>query len=99
MRRRWIERKCKFLRIPLSFCQRAQVALPRCQPTRSALPGRVARQKIMGLCPLVSGLRALDGGPLSNARIVEDITALIIGLNVRHKAPDGLGIRFTGLPE
>jgi NADPH-dependent F420 reductase len=58
-----------------------------------------AREKIMALCPLVDGLRALDGGPLSNARIVEDITALIIGLNVRHKAPDGLGIRFTGLPE
>jgi len=60
---------------------------------------KAARQKIMDLCPLVDGLRALDGGPLSNARIVEDITALIIGLNIRHKAPDGLGIRFTGLPE
>jgi NADPH-dependent F420 reductase len=58
-----------------------------------------AREKIMALCPLIDGLRALDGGPLANARIVEDMTALIIGLNVRHKAPDGLGIRFTGLPE
>ena len=58
-----------------------------------------ARQRIMDLCPLVEGLRALDGGALSNARIVEDMTALIIGLNIRHKAPDGLGIRFTGLPE
>ena len=51
------------------------------------------------LCPLVEGLRALDGGPLSNARIVEEMTALIIGLNIRHKCPDGLGVRFTGLPE
>lgn len=57
------------------------------------------RQTIMGLCPLIPGLRALDGGPLSNARIVEEMTALIIGLNIRHKCPDGLGIRFTGLPE
>lgn len=57
------------------------------------------RQKIMDLCLLVDGLRALDGGPLSNARIVEEMTALIIGLNIRHKVPDGLGIRFTGLPE
>lgn len=57
------------------------------------------RQKIMALCPLVEGLRAVDGGPLSNARIVEDMTALIIGLNIRHKVPAGLGIRFTGLPE
>jgi NADPH-dependent F420 reductase len=57
------------------------------------------RQTIMDLCPLVEGLRAMDGGPLSNARIVEDMTALIIGLNIRHKTPEGLGIRFTGLPE
>lgn len=58
---------------------------------------KAAREKIMALCPLVDGLRALDGGPLSNARIVESMTALIIGLNVRHKCPEGLGIRFTGL--
>ena len=60
---------------------------------------KASRVKIMDLCPLVDGLRALDGGPLPNARIVEDMTALIIGMNIRHKAPDGLGIRFTGLPE
>jgi len=60
---------------------------------------KAAREKIMALCPLVPGLRALDGGPLSNARIVEEITALIIGLNIRHKCPEGLGIRFTGLSE
>ncbi|MGH0038362.1 MAG: NADPH-dependent F420 reductase [Myxococcota bacterium] len=58
---------------------------------------KAARQTIMELCPLIPGLRALDGGVLANARIVEEITALIIGLNVRHKVPDGLGIRFTGL--
>ena len=58
---------------------------------------KAAREKIMALCPLVDGLRALDGGPLSNARIVEAMTALIIGLNVRHKCPEGLGIRFTGI--
>lgn len=56
------------------------------------------RQRVMALCPLVPGLRALDGGPLSNARIVEAMTALIIGLNIRHRCPEGLGIRFTGLP-
>lgn len=59
---------------------------------------KAARQRVMALVPLVEGLRALDGGPLSNARIVEAMTALIIGLNIRHKCPDGLGIRFTGLP-
>lgn len=59
---------------------------------------KAARQKVMALCPLVEGLRAVDGGLLANARIVEDMTALLIGLNIRHKCPDGLGIRFTGLP-
>jgi len=58
---------------------------------------KAARARVMELCPLVPGLRALDGGPLSNARIVESMTALIIGLNIRHKCPEGLGIRFTGL--
>jgi len=58
-----------------------------------------ARQTVMGLCDLVPGLRAVDGGPLDNARIVEEITALLIGLNIRYKVPEGLGIRITGLPE
>lgn len=57
------------------------------------------RERVMELCGLVPGLRAVDGGPLGNARIVEAITALLIGLNIRYKVPEGLGIRFTGLPE
>jgi NADPH-dependent F420 reductase len=57
------------------------------------------RQAVMKLCSLLPGARALDGGPLGNARIVEAITALLIGLNARYKVPEGLGIRFTGLPE
>ena len=60
---------------------------------------KAPRQRIMELCALVPGLRAVNGGPLSNARIVEEITALLIGLNIRYKTPEGLGIRFTGLPE
>lgn len=57
------------------------------------------RERVMALCPLVPGLRAVDGGPLGNARIIEDITALLIGMNIRYKQPAGLGIRFTGLPD
>ncbi len=60
---------------------------------------KAERQAVMALCPLVPGLRAIDGGPLSNARIVEEITALLIGMNIRYKVPEGFGIRFTGLPE
>jgi NADPH-dependent F420 reductase len=60
---------------------------------------KAAREAVMALCPLVPGLRAVNGGPLSNARIVEEITALLIGMNIRYKLPEGLGIRFTGLPD
>jgi len=56
------------------------------------------RRKVMALCELVPGLRAVDGGPLANARIVEAVTALLIGLNIRYKVADGIGVRFTGLP-
>jgi NADPH-dependent F420 reductase len=60
---------------------------------------RAPRQQVMALCELVPGLRPVDGGPLANARYVEAWTALLIGLNVRYKVPEGLGFRITGLPE
>jgi hypothetical protein len=59
---------------------------------------REARRRVMALCALVPGLRAIDAGPLANARITEAITALLIGLNARYEVPEGIGIRFTGLP-
>ena len=49
------------------------------------------------LAEKIPGARAINGGKLENARIVESITALLIGLNVRYKA-HSVGIRFTGLP-
>jgi NADPH-dependent F420 reductase len=55
-----------------------------------------ASKKIRGLARKIPGVRALDGGKLENARIVEQITALLIGLNIRHKGHSGL--RITGLP-
>jgi len=67
-----------------------------CDVVVSGSPG--PRKLVMALCALVPGLRAVDGGPLGNARFVEGITALLIGLNVRYKVPEGVGIRFTGLP-
>src|SRR6202166_1417273 len=56
-----------------------------------------ATQVAMDLAVKISGVRAIDGGKLENARIVEQITALLIGLNIRHKRHGG--IRITGLPE
>jgi 8-hydroxy-5-deazaflavin:NADPH oxidoreductase len=55
-----------------------------------------ARQVASELAVLIPGVRALDGGKLENARIVEQITALLITLNVRHKSHSA-GLRITGL--
>jgi len=56
-----------------------------------------ATQIAMELAGKIAGVRAIDGGKLENARIVEQITALLIGLNIRHKGHGG--IRITGLPD
>jgi 8-hydroxy-5-deazaflavin:NADPH oxidoreductase len=55
-----------------------------------------AAQLTRELAGKIPGIRPIDGGKLENARIVEQITALLIGLNVRHKGHSG--IRITGLP-
>lgn len=55
-----------------------------------------ASQLTRELAAKIPGVRAIDGGKLENARIVEQITALLIGLNIRHKGHSG--IRITGLP-
>jgi NADPH-dependent F420 reductase len=57
---------------------------------------REAARKVRALARKIPGVRSLDGGKLENARIVEQITALLIGFNIRHKGHSGL--RITGLP-
>jgi 8-hydroxy-5-deazaflavin:NADPH oxidoreductase len=59
---------------------------------RKADKARVAR-----LIELIGGLRAVNAGPLETARIVEQLTPLLISVNVRYKAH--AGIKLTGLPE
>lgn len=56
-----------------------------------------AKQVALELAGKIPGARALNGGKLENARIVESLTALLVGLNIRYKV-HGAGIRFTGLP-
>lgn len=58
---------------------------------------KAAKAKVAALIDLIPGLRAVDGGPLEQARIAEQITALLIGVNIRYKTH--AGIQFTGLPE
>jgi 8-hydroxy-5-deazaflavin:NADPH oxidoreductase len=53
-------------------------------------------QIAMELAAKIPRIRAIDGGKLENARIVEQITALLIGFNIRHKGHGG--VRITGLP-
>ena len=59
---------------------------------RKADKARVAR-----LVERIDGLRAVNAGALEMARIVEQMTALMISVNVRYKTHAGL--RITNLPE
>ena len=44
----------------------------------------------------IPGVNVIDCGPLARAKIIEKITPLLIGLNIRNKTQFG-GIRITGL--
>ncbi len=54
-----------------------------------------ASEVARNLAAKIPGVRAIDGGRLENARMLEQITALLVGLNIRHKGHGG--IRITGL--
>jgi NADPH-dependent F420 reductase len=56
-----------------------------------------ARQISSKLIEKIEGVRAINGGKLENARIVEQLTALLISINMKYKVA-GAGIRLTGLP-
>ena len=47
------------------------------------------------LIGLIGGLRAIDAGRLELSRVTESLTALMISLNIKHKAH--AGIRITGV--
>jgi NADPH-dependent F420 reductase len=53
------------------------------------------KARLAELVERIDGLRPVDCGPLEMARIVEQLTPLIISINVRHKVR--AGIRITGL--
>lgn len=52
--------------------------------------------QVRELVELLPDLRYVDAGPLENARIVEPITALLIGINHRYDT-DRSGIAITGI--
>ncbi len=55
-----------------------------------------AKALALELAAKVVAGRALDAGPLSRARVLEGLTAVIVSLNKRYKGH--AGIRITGLP-
>ncbi|MDR3063770.1 MAG: NADPH-dependent F420 reductase [Methanobrevibacter sp.] len=57
-----------------------------------------AKKIVFELIEKIPGVKCVDAGPLEQARTVERITALLIGLNIRYKTHYG-GLRITGLPE
>ena len=56
---------------------------------------RKVAAEVVGLLP---GARWVDCGGLETARILESLTALLIGINGRYKLHPGAGLRVTGLP-
>ena len=54
-----------------------------------------AKAEVIALAE-AAGMRGIDAGPLQNSVVVEGLTAVLIGINIRHKAK-GAGIKITGI--
>ncbi|MFZ0635541.1 MAG: NADPH-dependent F420 reductase [Candidatus Acidiferrales bacterium] len=55
-----------------------------------------ARARLRPWVEAIPDCRYVDGGKMENARVVEALTAFLIGVNRRYKVP-GSGIRVTGI--
>jgi 8-hydroxy-5-deazaflavin:NADPH oxidoreductase len=55
-----------------------------------------AKSVVVQMIGMLQGARAIDAGPLENARLIETAAALLISLNIRHKVKHS-GLRITGL--
>jgi NADPH-dependent F420 reductase len=55
------------------------------------------KRTVAALIGRIDGLRPVDAGRLEQSRIVETLTAMLIGMNARYKTH--AGIRITGLPD
>jgi NADPH-dependent F420 reductase len=58
---------------------------------------RADKARVAELIERIPGLRAVNAGALETARIVEQLTPLLISINARYKSH--AGIRVTGLPD
>jgi 8-hydroxy-5-deazaflavin:NADPH oxidoreductase len=55
-----------------------------------------AKKTVLELARAIPGVRGVDAGPLTNSRTVEQLTALLVGLNIRYGVKTA-GLRITGL--
>ena len=54
-----------------------------------------AKKEVIAMAD-AAGMRGIDAGPIQNAAIIEGMTAVLIGINIRHKSK-AAGIRITGI--
>lgn len=54
-----------------------------------------AKTEVVALAE-AAGMRGIDAGPLKNSVVVEGLTSVLIGINIRHKVK-GSGIKITGI--
>jgi 8-hydroxy-5-deazaflavin:NADPH oxidoreductase len=55
------------------------------------------KARVAELIGMIDGLRPVNAGALETSRIVEQLTPLLISINIRYKTH--AGIQFTGLPD
>ncbi len=55
-----------------------------------------AKKVVLDLARAIPGARGIDCGPLENSRTVEQLTALLVGLNIRYGVKNA-GIRISGV--
>ena len=55
------------------------------------------KARVAGLIGMIEGLNPVNAGALETSRIVEQLTPLLISINIRYKTH--AGIKFTGLPD
>ena len=56
----------------------------------------IAKKIVLDLVKGIVGARGFDAGGLENSRTVEQITALLVSLNIRYKVKSA-GLRITGI--
>lgn len=56
---------------------------------------KAAKAEVIALAEAL-GTRGIDAGPLKNSVVVEGLTSILIGINIRHKVK-GSGIKITGI--